>query len=109
MSVTINSEPIDVSINGTIVWFQGDPSATPEWDTLLQLNTNYKTTAQRKKVLNQLTEALCALVNTPGDAETLRKLIGPEVGVATLRKVAVGYVEAVTGFPTRLPSTSPKR
>lgn len=106
MGITISSEPIDIAINGTIVWFQGDPSATPEWDTLLALNTNYKTPAQRKKVLDKLTDALCAVVNSPEDADVLRKLIGPEVGVSTLRRVAVGYVQAVTGFPTQPPPAS---
>lgn len=106
MGITINTEPIDVSINGTIIWFQGDPSATPEWDRLMEMNPSYKGTEERHAKLEELTDALADLTNSPDDAETLRKLIGPEVGVITLKNLAMGYIEAVTGFPTQPPPAS---
>lgn len=106
MGITINTEPIDVDIDGTIIWFQGDPSATPAWDRLLELGMSYKTKTARAKAKKEYTEALVSVTNSPEDAEQFLKL---DLGVVTLRKVATGYVQAVTGFPTQPPSTSPKR
>lgn len=106
MGIEITSGPIDASINGTVVWFQGDPSATPEWDTLVNMNVAYKTPAERQAKLEALTDALAALTDSEHDAETLRKLVGPGVGVMTLRNLARSYIAEVTGFPTQPPPGS---
>lgn len=106
MSVVINSEPVEIVIDGTSVMFQGDPMPSPEWDTLMETEWSYSTAEGREKAKTDLTEALAALTASDGDAETFRKL---DAGVTTLRKISYGYVEAVTGFPTKPSPGSKKR
>lgn len=36
MSITINTEPVSVSIDGTVFNLQGDPTNSKEWAALLE-------------------------------------------------------------------------
>lgn len=106
MGITINTEPIDVTIDGTTINFQGDPLPSPEWDTLMEVEWTYTTSEGREKAKTELTDALAALTHSAEDADLFRKL---DLGVITMRKVAHGYMEAVTGFPTKPPAGSTGR
>lgn len=106
MGVIINTEPIELVIDGTTILMQADPTASPAWDALMEAEASYKTPEARDQSKKALTDALTVLAHTPEDAETLAKL---DLGVATLYRAALGYAEAVTGFPTQPPSTSTKR
>ncbi len=104
MSVNITTEPVEVSIDGTVFFLQGDPTNSKEWDVLLETEVFY--TGKKQAPSHQaLVDALVAVAETPQDAETVKSLT---VGTRTLKRVADGYVLEVTGFPTqpRKPSTT---
>lgn len=98
MAIKVTTEPIEMNIDGTTVFMQGDPSAGPHWGTLLDTPIAFSSQEQRDNMRTVLTEALAGMAETPEDAEALR---GLDLGQVTLRKVATAYSEAVTGFPTQ--------
>lgn len=106
MGITINTEPIELVIDGTTIAMQCDPTATSHWDALLEIEVTFSDPKKRDTARKAMTDALTSMAHTPDDAEQLVKL---DLGVVILQKVAVGYIEAVTGFPTQQPSPSPKR
>lgn len=106
MGIEITTGPIDVTIDGTTILFQGDPTASTAWDALMEIEVSYTDPEKRDKAKADLTDAFAELSHTPEDAELFRKL---DLGVATLRKIAHAYAAAVTGFPTEPPKSSTKR
>lgn len=88
------------TVDGTKILFQGDPSATEEWDALM---TAPYAIGNRNRP--ELVEALAALTATPKDAEKLRKA---NLGGRTVNETVEWYIEAVTGFPLGRPATSTK-
>lgn len=106
MGITIDTEPIEIVIDGTTICMQSDPTATEHWDALLEIEVTFSDPEKREASRKAMTDALTSMTHTPDDAEQLTKL---ELGVVTLQKVAVGYIEAVTGFPTQPSSNSRKR
>lgn len=105
-TINITIEPIELVINGTSVFMQADPSATPDWATLLDTEVSYTDPKKRQTAHDAMTDALAAMASTPEDADLLRKL---DLGTATLKTVAQAYVVEVTGFPTQPQSPSKKR
>lgn len=103
MGIEITTEPIDVSVEGTKFFMQGDPSNTPEWVTLMELRVTYGT--KRDASREALIEALAGLAHSDDDASIIRDLT---VGTATLERTGHAYVQAVTGFPTQPPAGSTK-
>lgn len=96
--VEITTEPIELVIDGTSVSMLGDPSATPEWETLIAIPLSYSNLAERDELRDKLKAALAGLAETPEDGERLTKLV---IGCKTAENAARGYVSAVAGFPTR--------
>lgn len=84
--------------DGTTIQFQGDPSASDEWDVLMEAPY-----AIGKRNLPELTEALAALTVSSKDAEKLRKA---NLGGRTMNETVNWYIEAVTGFPLGRPANS---
>jgi hypothetical protein len=104
--IEITTEPHELIINGDTFLMQADPSASAEWDTLLETKWDLKTVKARQKSRTDLTEALAALAETPDEGERFREFVTKNaIGVPTLKVAAVRYMEAVTGFPT-VPSPS---
>jgi hypothetical protein len=104
-TINVTTEPTEVTVNGTTFHLQGDPSATPEWDTLLETEMFY--TGDKAKISRaELVEALAGLAVSPEDAETIRGL--PD-GNKTLWNMAMAYIREVTGFPTQPPASSTPR
>jgi hypothetical protein len=97
MSVNITTEPIEIVIDGVSFLMQGDPTASPDWEKLLETEVFYSGD-KREKSHKELLDAMAALAETPQDAETIHALT---CGTKTLRRASSGYVEAVTGFPTQ--------
>lgn len=104
-TIEITTEPHELIINGDTILMQGDPSAGTHWSVLLDLEMAYKTQAERDAVAKQIIDALVGMAETPEDGKKLKAM---GLGIVTLRRVAMGYVEAVTGFPTGLSSSSKK-
>lgn len=99
--IIVDSEPVELVIAGTSILMQADPSGGKAWQTLLEIEVTYINPDERALMVS----ALAALANTPDDAALIEKL---EVGTATLKRAAEGYVRAVTGFPTEPSSRSKK-
>lgn len=105
--IEITTEPHELIINGNTFLMQADPSASPQWDALLETKWNMKTVKAREKSLTELTDALAKLAETPEEGDRFREFVGKgTIGVPTLKVAAVRYMEAVTGFPTVPPSIS---
>lgn len=105
MGIEITTEPIDVTVNGVTFNMLGDPTASPEWDALMEVEVFYtgpKADASRKELI----EALAGLAETETDAVTIRSL---KDGTKVLWRVAMAYIGEVTGFPTQPPASSTKR
>lgn len=98
----ISIEPHELTITGTLIYMQGDPTGGDgtAWDTLMETPKAVGT-----KGRDELLDALAALAETPEDAETLRKL---EPGGPTLNNAAEWYLKVVTGFPMPPPASSTK-
>lgn len=86
--------------DGTKILLQGDPSASDEWETLMEAPYAI---GNRNRV--ELIEALAALTVSQEDAEALRKA---NLGGRTINETVEWYIEAVTGFPLRRPASSTK-
>lgn len=100
-TIEINTEPHELILDGeTVCFMQADPSAGPEWDTLL--TTSY---AIGNHGRTELLAALASLAQTPEDG---KKLIKSNPGGRTVNLLVDRYVEAVTGFPVGRPPTSTK-
>lgn len=84
--------------DGTTILFQGDPSASPDWDALMEAPYAI---GNRNRV--ELIEALARLAASPEDAEALHKA---NLGGRTINETVEWYIEAVTGFPIRRPANS---
>lgn len=84
--------------DGTKILLQGDPSASDEWDALMEAPY-----AIGNRNRAELIEALAALAQTPKDAEKLRKA---NLGGRTINETVNWYIEAVTGFPLERPAPS---
>lgn len=106
MSIEITTEPIELVIDGTTILMQSDPSASPAWDALMEIEVSYTDPKARDKAKTGLTEAFASMTVSKEDADLFRKL---DLGVATLRKIAHAYAAEVTGFPTQPPQRSTKR
>lgn len=108
MGIEITTEPIDVSVDGTVFWLQGDPSNNPAWDKLMVTNVVIGDPKKRQAAHKAMVEALAAMAATPEDAETLRKVFDTdtEAGTITLDRTVKAYIREVTGFPTQPPPTS---
>jgi hypothetical protein len=105
MGVNITNEPVEIAIEGQETFYlQGDPTATPEWETLLEVEVFYSG-PKRETSHKELTDAMAGLAETPDDSAKVHALT---CGTKTLRRASRGYVEAVTGFPTQ-PSKSSTR
>lgn len=105
--IEITAEPHELIIHGNTFLMQADPSASPEWDALLETKWNMKTVKSREKSLHDLTEALAKLAETPDEGDRFREFVAKgTIGVPTLKVAAVRYMEAVTGFPTLLSESS---
>lgn len=103
MSVKITTEPVEVSLDGTTFFLQGDPTNSSEWAALLETEVSY---GEKQAESHQtLLDALAALAETPEDADTIK---GLTVGTRTLKLGAEGYVREVTGFPTVQSKSSTK-
>lgn len=89
-----------ITEDGTKILFQGDPSASSEWDALMEAPY---AVGNRNRV--QLVETLAALAASPKDAEALRKA---NLGGRTINETVEWYIGAVTGFPLGQPATSTK-
>ena len=108
MGIEITTEPIDVSVDGTVFWLQADPSNSPAWDTLMQTNVVLGDAKKRQAAHTAMVDGLAAMAVTVEDADTLRKVFDTdsEAGTITLDRTVKEYIKAVTGFPTQPPSTS---
>lgn len=84
--------------DGTKIFLQGDPSASEEWDTLME--TPYAIGNRNRQ---PLIDALAALAASPEDAEKLRNA---NLGGRTINETVNWYIEVVTGFPLELRATS---
>lgn len=104
--IEITTEPIELVIAETSIFMDPDPSASPAWDTLLEIEVTYSDPKKRDKAKADMTAALASMAHTPEDGDLLTKL---DLGPATLKKVAMAYVQEVAGFPTVPSSPSPKR
>jgi hypothetical protein len=104
MGIEITTEPIEVIVDGVKFFMQGDPSATTDWHTLMEMKVSYG--KDREKIHKELVDALAAMAHTPEDADIIRSL---DAGTATLERTGKAYVQAVVGFPTPPPSRSTKR
>jgi hypothetical protein len=103
MSITINTQPVEVVLDGTSFNLQGDPTNSKEWAALLETEVSYG--AKQTESHQALTDALVALAETPEDATIIK---GLDVGTRTLKLAAEAYVREVTGFPTAPPKRSTK-
>lgn len=100
-TIAVAHEPHTLEIDGELIaYMQADPSASPEWETLL--TTPYAIGSNGR---TELIEALAALAETPEDG---KKLIKADPGGRTINTLVDGYVEAVTGFPVGRPPNSTK-
>lgn len=106
MAIIITTEPTELIINGTTILMQSDPTASKEWETLLDVSVSWATAEAREQSRTELTEALSALAQTPEDGETLKTL---NLGLVTLKRAGEAYVQEVTGFPTKPAANSKKR
>jgi hypothetical protein len=104
-TIEITTEPATLTVNGVTFNMQGDPSATPEWDALMEAEVFY-TGEKAKTSRANLIEKLAALAASPQDAETIRGLTD---GNKTLWNVVMAYIGEVTGFPTQPQSPSTPR
>lgn len=104
MGIIITTEPVEISIDGTTFFMQGDPTNSKEWATLLEVEVFYGD--KQAESHQQLTDALAALAESPEDATIIKAL---DVGTKTLKLAAEGYVSEVTGFPTQPAKRSTKR
>lgn len=110
MGIIINTEAVDVTIDGTTILLQGDPSGGKAWATLMEMDITYTNAEERQQTLENLLDALSEMAIDDENAQTLRGLFtSGERGVLTLRQVVEGYVQAVTTFPTKPSPTSKKR
>lgn len=106
MGIVISTEPIELVIDQTTINMQADPSASSAWDTLLEIEVTFTDPKKRDQAKADMERVLASMAHSPEDADLLTKL---DLGPATLKRVAMAYVQAVTDFPTQPPSTSRKR
>lgn len=100
-TIEITTEPHELILDGELVCLmQADPSASPEWDKLMQTS---RAVGNRGRV--ELIEALAALAQTKEDGDKLRKA---DPGGRTINLLSERYIEVVTGFPMGPPPTSTK-
>lgn len=103
MGVNITTEPVEMVIDGTTFFLQGDPTNSKEWAVLLETEVSYG--SKQAEAHAALTDALVGLAETVEDGEIIR---GLTVGTRTLKRAAEGYVQEVTGFPTQPAKRSTK-
>lgn len=97
-TIEIITGPHELTIDGTTILMQADPSAGKAWGRLLDVEQTWGDEKQRKAMHDGLLESLAEMAETPDDAEKLR---GLDLGTVTLQTISRRYVEAVTGFPTK--------
>lgn len=95
----ITTTPIELGLDDGRTWLmQRDPTNTPAFADLLEIEVVYTDAKKRAKAHQQMVDGLAAMAHTPDDAETIRAL---DVGTAVLKALAEAYVREVTGFPTQ--------
>lgn len=106
-TINITTEPVEISVNGTTFFLDGDPTNSPTWAVLLEIKVVYTDAKKRQTAHNALVDALEKLAATPEDAAIVREW-GPKEGTATIELVCKEYAKAVLGFPTKPQSSSMK-
>lgn len=104
--ITVTTEPIDIEIDGTVVWFQGDPSGGPAWGSLMDVDISYQSAEQRDKAQTDLKEILLGFCADEDSAATFKEM---DLGIITMKNLAKAYVQEVTQFPTQPSARSKKR
>lgn len=109
MGITVTTDPIPVPIGETVINLKRDPSATPAWDRLMEIEITFTDPKKRDESFAELRDTLAEMADTPEDADKVRALDPERFGPATLRSIARQYAAEVTGFPTQPPQRSTKR
>lgn len=95
--IELTTNAVDISIDGTIVWFQGDPSGGPAWGQLMDVDINYTTAAERDAAQATLKEILLGFCADDDSRVAFKDM---DLGIITLKNLAKAYVAEVTAFPT---------